>query len=317
MRWAPFLLGLLLIAGACVVEDKQLVPPIEGGVEAGVCVLCPADRPVCLDDSECVQCTLDEQEYCSARDQVCDTEAHECVDCLDNAQCTAPTASRCDSDTNECAPCETNADCDGVDGLGATGNACDADEVCVACTPDSEAQTCPDGKSCNPRTNTCTETTIGSRDVCEACVADSECGDDGEPSDAYKCVPMYYPDTQTRFPDEETGFCLKTFAPGGCEQPFAIQISGRPSLSDLLLGSYCGINESLATCPAVRALVENATCPSGEDAECPTSGVCRDVGGLPDRCTYFCSDVVECKDAPVPGSTCGSSGSGGDDYCGG
>jgi len=316
MRWAPFLLGLLLIAAACVVEDKQLVPPIEGGVEAGVCVLCPADRPVCLDDSECVECTLDEQEYCSARDQVCDTEAHECVDCLDNAQCTAPTASRCDSATNECAPCETNADCDGVDGLGATGNACDADAICVACTPDSEAQTCPDGKSCEPRTNTCTETTIGSRDVCEACVADSECGDDGEPSDAYKCVPMYYPDTQTRFPDEETGFCLKT-TDDGCQRPYAITLVSRPTLSDPNSSDdYCGINEALTTCPAVAALVADARCPNGTDEECETGGICRQVGNLQNRCTYFCSLAAQCPPAP-PADTCGSSGSGGDDYCGG
>ncbi|MGB9340755.1 MAG: hypothetical protein WCB63_16025, partial [Polyangiales bacterium] len=60
------------------------------------------------------------------------------------------------------------------------------------------------------------------------------------------------------------------------------------------------------------------TCEGGTSAECPQpSGLCEKVGDLDDRCTYQCSDPVECKNPPVPGSTCGSSGSGGDDYCGG
>jgi hypothetical protein len=120
-----------------------------------------------------------------------------------------------------------------------------------------------------------------------------------------------------RFPDDETGFCLKVFALGECEQPYAIKISNRQSLSGDPLESYCGINEALATCSAVRALDQNDQCPGGEDTECPQSGRCRDVGGLPDRCTYLCGGETQCDEPPNPGSTCGSSGSGDDDYCGG
>jgi len=126
-----------------------------------------------------------------------------------------------------------------------------------------------------------------------------------------------------RFPDSETGFCLKVYAPGACERPYAIRITDRASLSGAPLESYCGINESLATCPAVRDLDRLESCPGGEDIECSTSGLCRDVGGLPDQCTYRCEDEmsdVECvADSPPgrPGSNCGSSGSGGDRYCGG
>ena len=323
MRWAPFFLTVLALVAACVVEDKPVTPPfdgsVDGSVDAGECGFCPVDEPVCVGGTECVQCTAGEQAYCTARDQVCDVENQVCVDCLDDTQCTAPSASRCDLDNNACAECQTAAQCDDVEGLPASDNACD-DGVCRECTPETEAETCPDSKSCDPETNTCTDTTVGSLAVCDECIADSECGDEGEPSEAYKCVPMYYPNDQTRFPDEETGFCLKVFSLGGCEQPYAIRINDRPSLSDDQKRSYCGINESLATCPAVRALVENETCPSGEDTECPTSGICRDVGGLSNRCTYLCAIVVEClENVPDgrPGSTCGSSGSGGDDYCGG
>ncbi|MGB5695077.1 MAG: hypothetical protein WBM46_05455, partial [Polyangiales bacterium] len=156
----------------------------------------------------------------------------------------------------------------------------------------------------------------GSLDVCEACVADSECGVDNQPSADYRCVPMYYPAPPNRFPDQDTGFCLKVFAPGGCQRPYAITLTDRLSLSDPELQSFCGINESLATCPAVRALETDQRCQGGTDADCPVSGLCRDVGGLPDRCTYLCELPAQCPAGP-PADTCGSSGGGGDDYCGG
>lgn len=318
MRWAPFLVCLLVLTAACIVEDQPVVPPIDGGVEAGRCVVCPPAKPVCLNETECVQCAggEDEDKYCTDRDQVCDVENHVCVDCLTNAQCAAPDASRCNIDDNECAPCRTNEDCDGVEGLAETGNICD-DGLCVQCTPETEAAACPNNTSCNPRTNTCTDTIVGSLLVCDECVADSECGDDGEPSDAYRCVPMYYPTDQTRFPNDETGFCLKT-TDGGCERPYAITLFDRGTLSEPSSnGDYCGINEALTTCPAVAALVADERCPNGTDEECEPGGICRQVGNLQNRCTYFCSDVVECKEAPVPGSTCGSSGSDSDKYCGG
>lgn len=325
MRWGAFFLGLLLAVGACVVEDK---PVVDSGVDGGGgtggdggCEGCPDETPVCLAGT-CVQCTPDDEAYCTERSQVCG-DMNLCIDCvaedgccLSDDDCTERTASRCDLETNTCDVCETNAQCDGVEGLSPEGNACD-DGLCVDCTPDSEAETCANDKSCNPDTNTCTNTTVGSLTVCEACVADSECGDAGAPSDAFRCVPMFYPDAQTRFPDAETGFCLEIFAPGGCEQPYAIRISDRPSLSDDQARSYCGINESLTTCPAVRALDANQTCQSGENADCPEGGVCGDVGGLADRCTYLCSDETECDEPPNPGSTCGTSGSGDGPRCGG
>ena len=317
MRWGPFLVCLLVLAAACIVEDKPVVPPIDGGVEAGKCVVCPPTKPVCLNDTECVQCAggEDEDKYCTDRDQVCDVENYVCVDCLTNAQCAAPDASRCNTDDNECAPCKTSEDCDDVQGLAETGNICD-EGLCVQCTPETEGQTCPNNTSCDPRTNTCTDTVVGSLLVCDECVADNECGDDGKPSNAYKCVPMYYPDEQTRFPNDETGFCLKSIELGGsCTNPYRIVLT-RTSLSDAAPEDYCGINEDLTTCPAVRALLADTPCnPVNGDQDCPQpAGLCRELPGMVDRCTYLCSSIVECQ---IPGATCGSSGSGSDDYCGG
>jgi hypothetical protein len=261
----------------------------------------------------CVECTAEKDGFCTEKMQVCKTDAFDCVECNANSDCNDPTASRCNTEQNECEGCESGADCTGIEGRPLCANG-----ACVECTPDTEEVDCS-GNSCDPLTGLCTKTTVGSRETCEACVADSECGLDGSPSEEHRCVEMFYPPDE-RFPDDETGFCLKVFAPGGCEQPYAIRISDRESLSGDPLNSYCGINETLATCPAVRALEENAACPNGEDSECPASGLCRDVGGLPNRCTYPCGSVVECLENDPdgrPGSTCGSSGSGSDEYCGG
>jgi hypothetical protein len=310
------------MTAACVVEDR----PVDGGGGTGgisdACGGCEGDTPACDPIREtCVQCTVADDAFCEAQGQVCDEESNTCIACeiedgccTDSSQCTDLDASRCALDTNECAGCESNADCDGADGLPATGNACD-DGTCRACTPESEDETCPSDSTCNPATYECSGEQAGSLELCENCVADSECGDEGEPSDAHRCVPMEY--ESDPFPGDGTGFCLKT-TDGGCERPYAVTLSNRPSLSDEAASNdYCGINEALATCPAVAGLVADERCPEGTDEECRPSGICRDVGALQNRCTYRCSDVVECKDAPVPGSTCGSSGSGGDDYCGG
>jgi len=316
MRWASFLLAGLALATACVVEDKPVIPPGDGGVDAGDCIFCPVDAPVCVGGTDCVQCTGGDPNYCTDLDQVCDVENQVCVDCLDDAQCTTPTASRCDTGTNGCAQCQTDVQCDGVDELPATNNTCDSG-TCRECTPETETEKCAADETCNPDTYQCTGEQAGSLTVCDACVADSECGVGGEPSAEFRCVPMYYPNDQTRFPDDQTGFCLKT-TDGGCERPYAITLADRSSLSQSTSSDdYCGVNEELATCPAVAALVADARCPSGEDDECEPGGLCREVGSLQNRCTYRCSDVVECKNAPVPGSTCGSSGSGNEDYCGG
>jgi len=323
MRWVACFLGFLTLAAGCVLEDKPLIPA-DGGVEAGPCGLCPLDAPLCTDELQCVQCTSDDNKYCTDRSLVCDTESSMCVDCLGDSDCTTADAARCVA--KQCEPCNAHTQCADIDGLPENDNACDAG-VCVDCTPETEAETCLNQKSCNALTRECTNTTVGSLDTCQACVADSECGEEGVPSDQHRCVEMFCPvDVEMfclvgeRFPDDETGFCLKVYAQGECAQPYAIETSIRPSLSGQAPDSYCGINETLATCTAVRSLLTNETCPGGADSECPVSGWCRNVGGLPTRCTYQCVTDVEClEENPQgrPGSKCGSSGSGGERYCGG
>lgn len=309
MKCVAFFLLCLTAAPGCILEDKPVDPMVDASVDSGLCGGCGGETPVCIEDQGCVQCTENDDAYCVERMQVCKTGAFDCVACNTSADCNAPDAAHCNEETNDCEACESDADCDNVDGL----PRCEmASALCVQCTPATEEADCGE-KSCDPRTFACTNTNVGSVGTCEECVADSECGEDGN-----RCVAMTYQDEP--YPDLETGFCLKT-TEGGCQQPYSITLSARQSLSGPPADNYCGINEQLATCEAVRALVENQVCPSGEEDGCPQpSGLCRQVGDLQNRCTYPCASVVEClENDPVgrPGSTCGSSDPGGDDYCGG
>ncbi len=306
MRWVACFLWLLTLAAGCVLEDKPVIPE-DGGVEAGPCVLCPLDKPVCNDESQCVECTADDQGYCTERALICDTESSTCVECLGDSDCTATDAARCDMDAHECKPCNDGTQCSNVDSLPGDANACD-DGVCVECTPETETMTCPDGDSCNPVTNACSGIPEGDRETCELCVSDRDCGEEGN-----RCLPMTY-DGQ-RYPNQESGFCLKSIDLGGsCTNPYRIVIT-RTSLSGAESDDYCGINEDLATCQAVRALLADAPCdPVNEDQDCPQpAGLCRELPGMLNRCTYLCSSVVECVSSPAPGSSCGSDS---DAYCG-
>lgn len=268
-----------------------------GGASSTACEPeCTGDTPICDEDAEtCVECL--ETEDCE--EGLCDTESNTCVACLENTDCTEVTASLCDSGT--CSSCTQDDDCAHLTDTAA----CDTDAgTCVECTAENESA-CGDN-SCNPATNTCTTTPTGSLEACESCVADSECEAD------HFCVPMTFQS------EERGGYCLKTNS-GGCDQPYSIDLSGRTTLSGESGHIYCGINEALATCEAVFALMDNQTCNGPTD--CPEGGLCRKVGSLVgNRCTYECSGPVQCDESPNPGSTCGP-GVDPDpvtpDYCGG
>jgi hypothetical protein len=311
MKWAAFFLLFLTLATGCVLEDKQVIPE-DGGVEAGMCGLCPLEMPICSADLQCVECTRESEDLCMGSSPVCDPMDFLCVGCLGDSDCTTANTGKCDPETKECGPCDSGAQCNDVSGLPGENNACRADGVCVECTPETETETCPDGDSCNPVTNECSGIPEGDRETCELCVSDRDCGEAGN-----RCVPMTY--DGPRYPNEESGFCLKSIDLGGsCTNPYRIVIT-RKSLSGAEADDYCGINEDLSTCPAVRALLADDPCdPANGDQDCPQpAGLCRELPGLLNGCTYLCGDVVECKSPPAPGSTCGSSGSGGDPYCGG
>ncbi len=115
--------------------------------------------------------------------------------------------------------------------------------------------------------------------------------------------------------DRPTGYCLKR-TDAGCDRPFSVATNARTSRSGVAGGTFCGINEDLATCESVRALLDDRTCPNGTDAECPEGSLCSTVGVLENRCTYRCAFATDCLPAPSPASSCGLAAAM-RDYCGG
>lgn len=316
MKWIACFLVLGCMS-ACVLEDQPVGPGGSGGGTGGTggmsgaggaCGSCSGDTPACdVDTGRCVECTSDDPAFCVDDTPRCNPDTMMCVACLTMSDCTNPAAARCNISTNECGPCQSASDCTSVEDA----PICE-DGTCVECTPENENEDC-DGRTCNPETFKCTATPIGSVGTCEPCVTDSDCEEEDD-----RCVEMFY--QGARFPDADTGFCLRR-TEAGCERPFSITLDDRPSLSGPPTESYCGINETLATCPAVNALLSDARCPLGTDEECPQpGGLCREVGSLQNRCTYECGGLVEClEDIPPgrPGATCGTGDGGEPEYCGG
>ena len=311
-RVAPGLLMALLLTGSdCgstvhTCEDGTAIPNVNFDNGSRECI--PFDE-ICLTEDHastiaCVDCpTCDPYDPMDAGvgDGSVDGEVPECEG---DSDCDREDAARCDSTTGTCVGCIEDLNCIGVDGLGR----CDADEaLCVECKPSSEALDCG-STSCDPATLECTETDRGSRNVCESCVSDSDCGAD------LACVPMWFGDTR-----RATGYCLYPADQGLCEQPFAYSTpDARESLSGAAAVPYCGVNERLTTCEATYALVNNETCDDDSDCTAP-GGICRQVGVLGLRCTYECTVSSQCLHPDDGnGSTCGDAGGTAEEkYCGG
>lgn len=179
-----------------------------------------------------------------------------------------------------------NGGAGGVGGQGGNGGGSVAE-----CTVETEAEDCP-LTSCNPLTLQCSKYAPESRETCEICKNDADCKD----SD-HRCVETSYLDS--RFPDEDSGYCLRVADSDGnnCDAPYTVVLDDRPSLAGAPLESYCGIAEHLTTCAAVRAMRQGNRCESGEDEECPTGGICREITEFfftTRRCTYACEATTEC-----------------------
>ncbi|MFW5967469.1 MAG: hypothetical protein ACOCV2_08125, partial [Persicimonas sp.] len=251
------LLACALSLGACTSSpdypggDAESNP--DGGSNAGACDdECEGDTPVCDESAgECVEC-LDAEEDCED-DQLCSSDGEcvecleekdcdegvcsddgTCVECVEDDHCTEADASACTED-NECTGCEESDQCAHLADDGTP--ACDADtSECVECTVDDESAC--DGNSCDPASNTCTDTETDSLDTCESCIADSECSGDAH------CVPLEFDGSEL-----DDGYCLQVKPDDGCEGPYGTEIE-RESLSGEE-ETYCGINEDLTTCEAV------------------------------------------------------------------
>lgn len=275
-------------------QDAQVVD--SGPPDAGPCGAC--DGGVCdVDSGACVQCVANTD--CDTTLPVCDTDTHTCVGCVMDSDCGTAAAARCDA--GSCVACNDSAQCVGIDGT----EVCAASGECVECTV-LDASAC----SGNPCTadNTCSAYGTGLA-VCEACDTDANC----QPN--FFCVPMEYMGAS-----RPGGYCLQDAAMGpACVPPFLVGVA-RTSLSGHS-ATYCGIFETLATCEATRALLDQDRCPTGADSECPQpSGICRTLGIAANRCTYPCGGSDQCLDPSLllpTGVSCGDGTTSGPMFCGG
>jgi hypothetical protein len=167
-----------------------------------------------------------------------------------------------------------------------------------------ENETPCNGKSCDPATNTCTSTPVASLDPCYPCRADSECKGNNLATPTTRCVPMTFGNTG----QAHGNYCLQRFAAvssTGCKQPYILMPDSLASVSGATAESYCGINEGATTCEALLDLNSGTkTCRLDTDCGQGKGGLCKTVGGTPNRCTIPCTVGVECVASPAPGSSC-------------
>ena len=196
----------------------------------------------------------------------------------------------------------------GAGGMGsAGGQGGSGGQVEPACTPQTERSAC-DAKSCHPVSLVCTSMELATRGPCDTCYSDSNCE-----APNHRCVKMAY--DGNAHPDGMTGFCLPLIEEEGadCSPPFVVVLHDQESMSGLPRQSYCGIQQALTTCEAVRAFHTAAVCPTGRDDDCPAGGICRPIstrgGQTGFRCTYACVDASECSTQSASVNCAG--------YCGG
>lgn len=208
-----------------------------------------------------------------------------CTGCTSNQACSDPGASACREE--RCVPCEGDDDCTHLPGNGL----CSAGR-CVTCTVGDESAC--EGTSCDPATNTCTETMKESRPPCASCRADSECEPD------HHCVPMQFQGEAL-----DAAYCLRLSAPDGCARPYPAVVS-RTSLSGLT-ETFCAPKESLTTCKAVRDY--NAFCTDHSD--CGIDGLddarCEWIDFERVACTFPCDAGLQCPESSVTKCALGES----------
>jgi hypothetical protein len=177
--------------------------------------------------------------------------------------------------------------------------------ICVQCSVGNE--TACNGKSCNPATNICTTTNVGSLDPCHSCQADSECKGGNLASPTTRCVPIMFRGAT------HGNYCLQRVG-SGCTQPYGATITAG-SLSGAAAENYCGINANATTCEALLDLSNSKICTVATDCGCSREttgtcvglgqgGLCQIVGSLAGtHCTIPCDSGPQCL-ASSPGNIC-------------
>ena len=273
-------------------------------------------KPECGADGHCTGCTSDNA--CDGRGttEACVTapgpKRGHCVPCVENPDCPNADAPQCKSD-NTCGACTSDDACSGRDDKEHCNLRADAATVgqCVQCTGATEADEC-NGNSCKQSTGECTDTTVGSRNPCQSCEADSECGDGA------KCVRQMLNGTDLGY------FCFYDQATqgGGC----ADTISGLKPYSQTLTnvlsidsteasqqGTYCLPRTSCdAFADATTYMMAPGAAPCTVNSNCGVGNTETDgaycipsdfsIEAARNKCSYICDTSADCPSSGF--STC-------------
>ena len=251
--------------------------------DVGPCGTCSAPRARCDETTMmCVECLV--EVHCGGEDK-CDTTGT-CVECLTNADCSDSAMPICGTD-GACRACGADTECMDT----AATPVCDEDSGrCEECTADTEAAECA-GFSCSRLTHTCTTTTLGILDVCDACEADSEC------AAGRNCIPHVFMGTDLGY------FCFYDSSMGGCgdtdttRRPYSTAVE-LTSIDDVV-GMYC-MPPTTTTCQGIRD-TRNVTC--AVDTDCGVvdepDGYCPTVGSGAGLCSYLCGGGSDCATPPL------------------
>lgn len=246
-----------------------------------------AETPHCETGSgECVACLSSND--CDAAAPACNPERFACVECLVDADCGSD-APVCNLSTLTCEGCTDSSDCAPFSGV----PHCEINSgSCVACLRPSESADCA-GNTCRLSDHTCTSTPIGSKGFCDACEADTDCGDDRA------CVAATFDGQEVGHycfpkPDPTEG-CSASWDTGSFSGLWPTPRRVTTASIDGDTGEYC-LHSDVTTCLALQT----------HDSSCSTDGCgvpevngsdcadVTDVGGTSSLCLPLCEADEDC-----------------------
>lgn len=238
---------------------------------------CDPNKQCDTETHDCVQCITNTHcAYYHSPNRKCDAETHTCVECLQDTDCSYNQV--CDTNTNECVECVADSDC-------ASGMVCDTTRnSCVECVDDND---CP-GQYCYTKENSCVDCYLDShcaggkcdktRKVCVNCLTDADCTRDTRWTGEKSCSDDHIRVMEKGY--EQEGSCYSNscqFTDG------AVVWRQSADCQELSPSTYCqdgscGCRSGYDECEAAGMCVKEAAVQNDQPCDCDfqcVSGYCK------------------------------------------